>query len=378
MLASDALRDVIQAVSTVLVVGLILFPFGSERPQSLEPAEAPAEDDYEYWLQLRRRDGLPELRAHDAMGMGVTPSATAASVAGGTTASNVLAAESSRRGRQRDRKRGRAASQNDEGSHQEQRPRTKGKSSEWSPPRSPRTLSAAQQVATPPLPAGLTPSTAQSPASSVEATEQRERTVLSAQRPHNDDATAANAVKASGVDAQTSATCRVLTIVEELGAVRTRAPSDVAGAEVPIEVVTAVDTQLEAGDTAPPSSCHSTEAAAALGMSGAFPASGEPSKVLVRPPTLSPIRPLLVRELPRAASTPSQTLQVTLLPAEHQVRRRVVGEGDSAGSRAQPDAMPRASRYTPRDGDGEGHRAVPISLAPRQIVVRRRVRPDSS
>ena len=55
----DGPNAALQCALAALLIGLLLFPFAGERPISHEPHEV-SNDDYEYWQQLRRRDGLPE------------------------------------------------------------------------------------------------------------------------------------------------------------------------------------------------------------------------------------------------------------------------------------------------------------------------------
>ena len=55
----DGPNAALQCALAALLIGLLLFPFAGERPISREPHEV-SNDDYEYWQQLRRRDGLPE------------------------------------------------------------------------------------------------------------------------------------------------------------------------------------------------------------------------------------------------------------------------------------------------------------------------------
>ena len=51
-------------VVALVLVGLIVIPQRGESQFDDAEVDSPAADDYEYWLQLRRRDGLPEVSTH--------------------------------------------------------------------------------------------------------------------------------------------------------------------------------------------------------------------------------------------------------------------------------------------------------------------------
>ena len=54
-----------QVASAAIVIALIVYPQAGELSVSQEPRGRPSEDDFEYWQQLRERDGLPRLRKAD-------------------------------------------------------------------------------------------------------------------------------------------------------------------------------------------------------------------------------------------------------------------------------------------------------------------------
>ena len=58
--AIPRLSTALRLVAAALLLAALVVPFPGERPVSLEPADGAEDDDYAYWLQLRRRDRLPE------------------------------------------------------------------------------------------------------------------------------------------------------------------------------------------------------------------------------------------------------------------------------------------------------------------------------
>ena len=58
--AIPRLSTALRLVAAALLLAALVVPFPGERPVSLEPADGAEDDDYAYWQQLRRRDGLPE------------------------------------------------------------------------------------------------------------------------------------------------------------------------------------------------------------------------------------------------------------------------------------------------------------------------------